>query len=98
MATFLDLLDAQNIVQSVAHEGGGVFHQAQGLQVALRPALAVLQDVYADGEGVQRAAELVRDVFQEVSAGFVDAAEVFLLDRAARTLQQVQVDILSKHR
>ena len=50
MATFLDLLDAQNIVQSVAHEGGGVFHQAQGLQVALSPALAVLQDVYADGE------------------------------------------------
>ena len=34
-STFFDLLDAQHIVQCVTHEGGGILHQAQGLQVAL---------------------------------------------------------------
>ena len=95
--TFFDLLNAQYVVQGVAHEGGGVLHEAQGLQVALRHALTVLQDVYADGERVQRAAKLVRNVFEEVSAGLVDAAVVFLGQRSTSALQQVHVDILHSY-
>ena len=56
-------------------------------------AVAVLQDLDADGQRVQRAAQLVEDVLQEVSAGLVDASEVFLRQRTTSALQQVQVDI-----
>ena len=92
--TFLDLLNAQHIVQGVTHERGGIFHQAQRFQVTTIQAVAVLQDLDADGQRVQRAAQLVEDVLQEVSAGLVDASEVFLRQRATSALQQVQVDIL----
>ena len=84
--TFFDLLDAQHVVQCVAHEGGGVLHQAQGLQVSLIQVLALLQDLDADGERVQRAAKLVEDVLEEVSAGLVDVAEVFLREGPASAL------------
>ena len=95
--TFLDLLDAQHVVERVAHEGGGVLHQAQRLQVAALQAVAVLQDLDADGQRVQRAAQLVEDVLEEVPAGLVDAAEVLLRQGPASALQQVQVDVLHTH-
>jgi len=75
--TFLDLLNAQHIVQGVTHERGGIFHQAQRFQVTTIQAVAVLQDLDADGQRVQRAAQLVEDVLQEFPAGLVDTSEVF---------------------
>ena len=54
--TFLDLLNAQHIVQGVTHERGGIFHQAQRFQVTTIQAVAVFQDLDADGQRVQRTA------------------------------------------
>lgn len=82
--TFFDLLDVQHVVQSVVHERRSHFHQAQGFYINFCDALTLLQDLDADGERVQWAAKLVENVLKEVSAGLVDATEVFLCNSPAR--------------
>jgi hypothetical protein len=54
----LDLLDAQHVVESLAHVGGRLLHHAHSLAARVVDALVLAEQVQAHGDGVERDSDL----------------------------------------